>query len=94
MIKIVAVNHLIDNKRDEFIQITKKLIEESRKENGCISYALFQDVNQPNILTFIEEWESKEAIAQHNLTNHFTEICPLLGVLCTVPCQVSLYEEI
>lgn len=47
VIKIVAKSVIKDDKIETFIQLTKELIEKSRQEQGCISYALFQDINNP-----------------------------------------------
>jgi quinol monooxygenase YgiN len=81
MITIVSKNIVKEGKAEEFKNLAKELIEESRKEAGCISYNLNQDINNSNILTFIEEWKDKEAIEQHNKSTHFTSIVPKLGEL-------------
>ena len=94
MIKIVAMNYVLEDQKENFIQLTKSLIEESRKEEGCISYSLYQDISNSNVLTFIEEWKSKEAIDFHNQTSHFTRVVPQLGALCEKDGDVKLYEEI
>ncbi|MBL4935620.1 antibiotic biosynthesis monooxygenase [Clostridium sp. YIM B02515] len=81
MITIVSKNIVKEGKAEEFKNLAKELIEESRKEAGCISYNLNQDINNSNILTFIEEWKDKEAIEKHNKSTHFTSIVPKLGEL-------------
>ena len=37
-----------------------KLIEPTRKENGCLLYALHQDNEKPEFFVFYETWESRE----------------------------------
>ncbi|ERI95467.1 antibiotic biosynthesis monooxygenase [Clostridiales bacterium oral taxon 876 str. F0540] len=81
MITIVSKNIVKEGKAEEFKALAKELIEESRKETGCISYNLNQDISNKNILTFIEEWEDKAAIDKHNKSAHFTSIVPKLGEL-------------
>ena len=51
-------------------------------EKGCISYRLQQNTEKENHLIFVEEWESNEAIEQHNASGHFTRIVPLLVKMC------------
>lgn len=92
MITIVAKRIVKADKIAEFIAMVEPLINESRKENGCISYSLFQDINNANILTFIEEWESEEAIKLHNSSTHFTTIVPKLADYREAPPEVTLYK--
>ena len=43
MVKVVARNLVKKDKVDAFIELAKELVEETRKEEGCIKYELFQD---------------------------------------------------
>jgi quinol monooxygenase YgiN len=92
MITIIAKSVLKDGKVEDFKAITRELIEESRKEDGCLSYNLYQDVKNHKILTFIEEWENLEAIERHNASAHFTRIVPQLSELREGPSEVNLYQ--
>ena len=56
-----------------FQPILKKLVEESRKEAGCIHYELNQSISNPNVYVVIESWASQAAIDSHNATPHFVE---------------------
>jgi len=82
MIHILASFEVKNDKLSDFISLCNELIEESRKEKGCISYHLQQNTERENHLVFIEEWESNEAIKQHNASRHFTRIVPLLVEMC------------
>lgn len=67
MIKVVCRAKLKQNvKVEEYLAIAKEVVSVSRKEKGCISYTLYEDINDPTILTTLEEWEDEEAIDQHN----------------------------
>ena len=57
-------------------QIAQQLIEQSRLENGCISYDLFQSSSSQNCLMFCETWSDKEAFNAHLNTKHYTSIMP------------------
>lgn len=94
MIKIVAVNILKEGKKQEFIKTAQELIKKSREEKGNISYSLFEDIQNQNVLTFIEEWESMDAIAFHNNTEHFKRIVPMLAEFREEPSKVTLYKEV
>lgn len=94
MIKIVAVNHLKEGMRDKFIKTAQELIKKSREEEWNISYSLFEDIKNPNVLTFIEEWKDMEAIEFHNNTEHFKRIVPLLAEFKEGASNVTLYKEV
>jgi quinol monooxygenase YgiN len=94
MIKIVAKSVLKDGQKEAYLKLVKELIEKSRQEAGCISYSLFQDINDDSVVTFIEEWKDQEAINLHNNSEHFKRIVPLLGDLRIGNGEVNLYKEI
>ena len=82
MIQILAIFKVKNYKLSDFIKICNELIEESRKEEGCVSYHLQQITERENYLVFVEEWKSNEAIEKHNSSEHFTRIVPLLVEMC------------
>ncbi len=92
MIILVANNTVKQEKQDEFIQLTKRLIEETRKEDGCIYYNLVKDKNNPEILTFIERWESEKHLKDHSNTPHFIEIVPQIKKIREKG-NLNIYEE-
>ena len=49
------------------------LVEPTHKEFGCIRYELLQKREIPRI-TFVEEWESDEALASHAASDHLKAI--------------------
>ncbi len=94
MINVVAKHFVKEDKVAEFIEKAKKLVECTLKEEGCIKYGLFQDENNPAILTIIEEWENKDALDKHMKTEHFLSIVPVLGALDEKPKEINLYKKI
>ena len=94
MITIVAKSILIEGKKQEFLDITAELIRESRNEKGNKSYNLFEDMNNPDIVTFIEEWEDEEAIRLHNESKHFKSIVPKLAELRQDGSEANKYRRI
>ena len=82
MIHILASFEVKNDKLSDFIKLCNELIEESRKEEGCVSYHLQQNTERENYLVFVEEWKSNEAIEKHNSSEHFTRIVQLLVEMC------------
>lgn len=56
--------------QDSIIEISKELIEESLLEDGNISYQLLKPIEKDS-LTFVEKWESLEALKKHMASPHF-----------------------
>ena len=94
MIKVVAKHYVKEDKVNEFLEHAKTLVEATLKEDGCIEYGLFQDEKDPRILTMIEEWEDKEALDKHMMTEHFYKIVPILRGFDGKPTEVNLYRKV
>lgn len=94
MIKVVAKNSVEEENIEEYLNLCKELVEETRKEEGCIKYELYQDEKDPTILTMIEEWESREALDKHMDAEHFTRIVPMLGKFRTKQYGVNIYNKL
>lgn len=93
MIKIVAKSSVKNENKAKFIETANELIQKSRKEEGCISYNLYESVDG-KYLTFIEEWKDEKAIESHNNSDHFKAIVPKLAELVDGNMDVALYKEI
>ena len=59
-----------EEKRDFVKSELMKLLEDTRAEEGCINYTLHQDVENPNLFVFYENWASKELINKHLKSKH------------------------
>ncbi|WP_010283707.1 putative quinol monooxygenase [Bacillus timonensis] len=78
---------------EEYISIASEVITETRKEKGCITYTLNQDINDPSIISMLEEWEDEETLNQHNQSKHVLEIVPELKKL-RESTELNLYKEL
>lgn len=47
-----------------------KLIEPTRKEEGCLQYDLHQDNENPDVFVFYENWESRSLWQTHMNNDH------------------------
>lgn len=93
MIKVIARSSIRKGCLEESIEIYKLLVEETRKEKGCHSYELFEDVNNSHSLALIEEWESLEHLKRHTQTKHFIELVAKLSEYET-EAPVLIYKRI
>lgn len=62
-----------EEKRDLIKSELLKLIPITRVEAGCINYDLHQDIENPNLFLFHENWESRELWQQHMKNAHLAD---------------------
>jgi quinol monooxygenase YgiN len=48
-----------------------KLIAPTRGEEGCIEYRLHQDIGDPAVFLFYENWENETCLEKHKETDHY-----------------------
>lgn len=94
MVTIVAKFNVQSNKKEIFLKYAAQLIKSSRKEEGCHSYTLYQDINHGNYYTFIEVWKNQEAINLHNQSDHFRDFCVKIKDCQVGPADIALYQEV
>lgn len=72
MIRVVA--HLTSKPEtvDETRSALEAFVDPTRAEAGCIVYELMQNNADPTDFTFVEEWESDEALDAHLASPHIT----------------------
>lgn len=56
--------------RDTVIELSEDLIENTLAEEGNIDYQLLKSLND-NTLTFVEKWQSLDALKEHMASEHF-----------------------
>lgn len=93
MIKIVAKGKLKTGVREEYLALARELAEETRKEPGCLYYAVHEEINDSSILTMLEEWKDEEAVKAHGESAHVNRIVPELRKLREWV-EVNQYREI
>lgn len=49
----------------EVNRLFRSLIEPTRVEAGCISCRLYHEENHPDVITWIEEWQSQSDLRRH-----------------------------
>lgn len=93
MLKVVAKNYVKKDNVEEVLKLSKELIEETVKENGCLGYEMYKDVKENNILTMIETWENKEALTNHSQSEHFKRITTLMSNYMEKPAEMNIYTK-
>jgi len=94
MISVIAGFAVKDGKEEECMNIVKKLIAATQKENGCIMYDCFKSSDDPKKFVIMEKWESKPALDAHMETAHFKEYVPKLDALSDGGVSVNTYTPL
>lgn len=65
-----------DGTADEFIKLAASVVEETRKEPGCVKYELLQDVFDRQTFYFFEEYADENAYQEHRIKPYMTAFRP------------------
>ncbi len=61
------------DRREEALNMARKMTVATRSEAGCISYEFFIGLTDPNTLMLFQEWETMETLLAHFQTEHMDE---------------------
>jgi len=75
--KLVVQREQVHKVIEEF----KELVNQTRKEIGCLQYELHQEVHDPATLIFFEKWRTMDDLNKHLKTEHFISCFKKLGSL-------------
>ena len=70
MLVIAGTISIDPQKRDAAIGAAVEMMEETRKEAGCISYTFSSDLLEEGLIHVFEEWASQEALDGHFTAPH------------------------
>jgi quinol monooxygenase YgiN len=90
---VIAGHVLLDPaKRDPATTAARRMMVETRKEKGCISYTFSADLDEPGRFQIFEEWEDEEALMAHFQSPHMAEFQKAVGGLGVREMKVQRYE--
>lgn len=71
MLVVHATFPIDPDSREEALEVARELAERSRDEDGTVEYRVATDVEDPNLLRFVEQYEDEAAFGAHAETEHF-----------------------
>lgn len=92
MILVIANAYLQDGTQEKFLEVAQNCISETLKEKGNISYTLTQNAYDKCVFTFIEQWETVEALEAHSQSAHFMSFYGEAQALVTKELEVNVYS--
>lgn len=73
MLKVIANIEVVPECLETVLPIQKEAVEITRAEPGCLEYALYQNLETPNILTFVSTWATEEDFQVHAQTPYLVD---------------------
>jgi quinol monooxygenase YgiN len=70
MIIVVGQFRIPAERMEEARPLMRKVMEATRKEDGCIEYNYAEDVLDPGLIRVSEVWESRAQLGAHLKTEH------------------------
>ena len=78
MIQVIARSIVKPEKKEQFLELATELIGHTRKEKGCLGYALYEG-EAPDTFFFIESWQDRDGLEAHFQSDHFKRIVPQIA---------------
>lgn len=76
----------VDEKlKAEVDQLLRTLIEPTRAEPGCVSCRLYHEFNDPNVVTWIEEWRAERDLKRRLNSQQFKKVLAALDMSSMQP---------
>lgn len=74
------------------IDAAKFVMAETARENGCIVYRFYQDIETPGLFRVYEEWESLEHLEAHFKAPHLAKFREMLSGLEILGRDIKMYD--
>jgi quinol monooxygenase YgiN len=68
------------------------MMQETRKEAGCISYSLLFDPSQPGVISICERWTDETSLKSHFTSPHMAAFNQALGGFGVKRLDVKMYD--
>ena len=71
LIVVRIIMNVLPEKQKEVMQTLLSMIEPTKRENGCLTYEVFCDIQDKNVFSLIEGWENREDLEHHLRSDRF-----------------------
>lgn len=72
-------------RRSDLLETMRGMLEPARVERGCLSYRLYEDVENRNAFVLLEEWATQEDLENHIRTDNQRRLLVLMDLLSEQP---------
>lgn len=72
-------------RRSDLLETIRGMLEPVRVERGCLSYRLYEDVEDRNTFVLVEEWKTQQDLENHIRTDNQRRLLELMDLLIEQP---------
>jgi quinol monooxygenase YgiN len=72
-------------RRRDLLETMRGTLEPARVERGCLSYRLYEDVEDRNTFVLVEEWKTQKDLESHIRTDNQRRLFALIDLLSEQP---------
>ena len=94
MIIITGSAQVSDANRAAFLEIGKEQVANSRREAGCVSYGMYEDLLAPGFFLFYEEWKDQAAVDFHFAQPYCLNFITQARALASTPPEIKIHPVI
>ncbi|AFY43783.1 putative quinol monooxygenase [Nostoc sp. PCC 7107] len=91
-IVVAARFNIKPDKREDFLELSTSVFQQTIAESGVISYSFYEDSNLRNHFIFFEEWKSQEALKFHLKTPYLEILMQKFPEFINGEPNVRVYE--
>jgi quinol monooxygenase YgiN len=92
MVIVAGTVEVPPNRMDDAIALSLEHVRRSRIEPGCLSHAVFQDVENANRLFFFERWADRKALEAHFMVPEARAFAQSLASLSLSTPEIAIYD--
>lgn len=92
MIVVHAAFKIDAHKRDAALSIAADVASASRAEDGNVDYRVTTDVEDPEVVRFVEVWADEDALAAHQEMGHYLSFSETFPSYVTAERGVEKYK--
>jgi quinol monooxygenase YgiN len=85
----IAMNALPE-KQKEVMQTLLSMVASTGKEKGCLSHQVFRDIEDANVFSLIDEWETREDLDHYMGSAKFGVLLGIKSLLCE-PLNIQIH---
>lgn len=89
---ITAKVYIKQGMEADFINAAKVMIENSNREDGCLSYMLYQDPYEKSNFIFVEKYKNQAAVDAHFATSYFSEFGTKIADMTAREMEIKIYD--
>lgn len=81
-----------ENAKNEIVEFSSDLIENTILEDGNIDYNLYENANEDSLM-FVEKWQTIEALKKHMQTEHFIQFGQNIQNLVAGELEIDVFNS-